>query len=140
MKNKAYTRRIGQEGFTLIEVLLVVVIIGILVGIAVPKFAGKVGKAQTSKAKADIKSIGLALDMFEVDNGRYPSSLDGLMTKPGNAPNWDGPYMKEGLPKDPWQNQYIYAFPGSHNPHGYDLSSMGPDGAGGGADDVKNWE
>jgi general secretion pathway protein G len=127
-----------KKGFTLIEVLLVVVIIGILVGIAIPRLGGRVRQAQIAAAEADVNNIGMALRLYEVDNGTYPSSLQALINKPGNAPNWRGPYLEKGLPKDPWGNDYIYQSPGTRNPHSYDLKSYGPDGVES-ADDIGNW-
>lgn len=127
-----------KKGFTLIEVLLVVVIIGILVGIAIPRLGGRVRQAQIAAAEADVNNIGMALRLYEVDNGTYPPSLQSLITKPGNAPNWRGPYLEKGLPKDPWGNDYVYQFPGTRNPHSYDLKSYGPDGVES-ADDIGNW-
>lgn len=141
MKDRA-TRtleRRTRSGFTLIEVLLVVVIIGILVGVAIPRLGGRVRQAQLAAAEADISNIGMALRLFEVDNGNYPPSLQGLLSNPGSAQNWRGPYLEKGMPKDPWGNDYIYASPGSHNPHSYDLYSLGPDGAQSG-DDICNWQ
>ena len=127
-----------KAGFTLIEVLLVVVIIGILVGIAIPRLGGRVRQAQIAAAEADVNNIGMALRLYEVDNGTYPPNLQALINKPGNAPNWRGPYLEKGLPKDPWGNDYIYQMPGTRNPHSYDLKSYGPDGVES-ADDIGNW-
>lgn len=126
-------RRAARDGFTLIEILLVVVIIGILAAVAVPNLAGKVGKAQTSAAKQSIAAIESAIDMYEVDNGRFPDSLQNLVTK-GNEPNWSGPYIKkaESL-NDPWGTQFQY----TKSENSYTLSSAGPDMAFGTADDVK---
>lgn len=139
MKNNREERVTGKSaGFTLIEVLLVVVIIGILVGVAIPRLGGRVRQAQIAAAEADVNNIGMALRLYEVDNGSYPSSLQGLLAKPGNAPNWRGPYLEQGLPKDPWGNDYIYSYPGSRNPHSYDLKTYGPDGTES-ADDIGNW-
>lgn len=135
-KFKKSARR--REGFTLIEVLLVVVIIGILVGIAIPRLGGRVRQAQIAAAEADVNNIGMALRLYEVDNGTYPPSLQALITQPGNARNWRGPYLEKGLPKDPWGNDYVYSFPGTRNPHSYDLKSYGPDGVES-ADDIGNW-
>jgi general secretion pathway protein G len=129
-----------RGGFTLIEVLLVVVIIGILAAVAIPRLGGRVKQAQIAAAQADVNNIGMALRLYEVDNGAYPQgSLQALVTSPGSAPNWRGPYLEKGVPNDPWGNAYIYTCPGSHNPNGYDLYSMGPDGAASG-DDVCNWQ
>lgn len=137
MKKKRI-ERISSAGFTLIEILLVVVIIGILVGVAMPRLGGRVKQARVSATKADINNVGMALRLYEVDNGEYPSSLQGLVTKPGNVNNWRGPYLEKGVPRDPWGNNYTYANPGQHNPHMYDLSSSGPDGVGS-EDDINNW-
>ena len=128
-----------RGGFTLIEVLLVVVIIGILVAVAVPRFGGRVRMAQVAAAEADVNNVGMALRLFEVDNGTYPSSLSGLINNPGTSKNWRGPYLEKGIPKDPWGNDYVYAMPGSHNQHSYDLHSLGPDGVES-QDDICNWQ
>ncbi len=145
MKIKTYlanqlapTRR---SAFTLIELLLVLVILGILAAIVVPKFAGRTEQARQTAAQTDISSFGTALDAFEVDNGYYPKGKSGLLdlaTPPRDAQNWKGPYVKE-VKKDPWNNDYIYEFPGRHNANSYDLSSAGPDGKSGTEDDVTNW-
>lgn len=125
----------AKGGFTLIEILLVVVIIGILAAIAVPKFSGRIGQSKEAAARASIDAIGLALDMYEVDNGEYPSSLNGLVQNSG-ASNWRGPYLKKGLPKDPWGNDFIY----SVTANGYTLTSSGlKDASGSGQDRTGNW-
>ena len=129
----------SKSGFTLIEILLVVVIIGILAAVAIPRLGGRVKQAQVAAAQADVNNIGMALRLYEVDNGAYPGSLQGLVASPGAVPNWRGPYLEKGVPNDPWGNGYIYASPGSRNPNGYDLHSMGPDGAESG-DDICNWQ
>ena len=125
--------RAAQSGFTLIEVLLVVVIIGILVAVVAPRLGGRVGESQVSAAKQSMDAIRLAVDMYEVDNGYYPASLQNLITK-GSEQNWRGPYIRSGtLPKDPWQREFIY----SRSDTSFEIRSMGPDGADGSADDVK---
>ncbi len=130
-----------SAGFTLIEILLVVIIIGILVSLVAPRLAGRSEEARKQAAKADIEGgISLALDLFEVDNGRYPKSLDDLINKSSDAVNWKGPYLKKGLPKDPWGSPYAYQFPGAHNPSMYDLFSPGPDKQNGTQDDIVNWK
>lgn len=130
--------RDGRAGFTLIEVLLVVVIIGILVGMAIPKFGGRVEQAKQARAESDVNNISIALRLFEVDNGRYPASLAELLQAPAGTTNWRGPYLEKGIPKDPWNNEYRYQFPGTRNRHAFDLWSLGPDGVDSG-DDIGNW-
>jgi general secretion pathway protein G len=128
--------------FTLVEIMLVVAIIGILAALVIPKIAGKSEQARETAAGADIKGgIKSALDNYNVDMGFYPSSLQDLLTAPRNAKNWHGPYFDPpSLPLDPWQNPYLYAYPGKHNATGYDLWSAGPDGKSGTADDIGNWQ
>ena len=131
-----------RAGFTLIELLLVLVILGILAAIVVPKFAGRTEEARKTAAQTQISSFGTALDAFEVDNGYYPkgkAGLTDLVQPPRDAQSWKGPYLKE-VPKDPWNNEYIYEFPGRRNANSYDLSSAGPDGKPGSDDDVTNWK
>lgn len=129
------------SGFTLVEIMLVVAIIGILAALVIPKIAGKSEEARETAAAADIKGgIKSALDEFEVDNGRYPKTLQDLLQQPQNAKNWHGPYLDPPqLPVDPWGNPYQYLYPGKHNPTGYDLWSMGLDGKSGTSDDIGNW-
>jgi len=128
----------SKKAFTLVELMLVVVIIGILVAMVVPRLAGRSEQAKAAAAKADIESsIALGLDMFELDNGSYPDSLDALLAKPSSgADNWHGPYLKK-KPVDPWGRGYMYKRPGIHNSD-YDLYSLGPDGSES-ADDIVNW-
>lgn len=129
-----------QKAFTLIELMLVVIIIGILSAMVVPRLTGRSEEAKRSVAKTDIESnISLALDLYEMDNGTYPNSLDDLKTKPTEADNWKGPYIKKKA-IDPWGRPYVYKFPAAHNPEGYDIYSFGRDGQEGGGDDVVNWE
>lgn len=129
-----------RAGFTMIEILMVVIIIGILVSLIAPRLAGRSEEARRQAAKADIEGgISLALDLYEADNGKYPNDLRDLLKKPGEAINWKGPYLKKGLPKDPWGNPYVYRSPGNHNTEAYDLSSAGHDRKEGTEDDVINW-
>jgi len=132
----------STKGFTLIELMLVVIIIGVLVSMVVPRLVGRSEEARIAAAKADIQAnISVALDLFELDNGKYPATeegLAGLQTRPSTASNWKGPYLKKE-PVDPWGKKYVYRSPGGHNPD-YDLYSYGPDGTEGGGDDVTNWE
>lgn len=140
-------KRVFVTGFTLIELMLVVIIIGILVAMVVPRLAGRSEQARVAAAKADIESnIALALDLYELDNGHYPTTEQGLIslvTQPTSAPeptNWNGPYLKKKkVPNDPWGRAYIYTCPGIHNQDDYDLYSYGPNGVEGGGDDIPNW-
>jgi general secretion pathway protein G len=128
-----------MAGFTLTELMLVVVIIGILGALVIPKIAGSSERARLTAAAADINGgIKSALGQFEVDNGYYPKNLNDLLVAPGNAKGWHGPYL-EKLPMDPWGNAYIYYFPGKHMTSGYDLLSTGGDGKEGTDDDIGNW-
>jgi general secretion pathway protein G len=127
-----------RHAFTLVEMLLVITIIGILAALVIPKMVGRSEQARLAAAHADLSSIKTALDAFEVDNGYYPKSLQDLVQQPGNAKNWHGPYL-DSLPQDPWQNPYVYTYPGRHNANSYDLMSVGPDGKAGTDDDIGNW-
>jgi general secretion pathway protein G len=134
-------RRMMRRGFTLIELLLVLVIIVVLAGIVAPKFVGRSEQARKAAARADISRIQLQLDAFEVDAGRFPTTEEGLaalLTPPASVKAWAGPYLNT-LPTDPWQNPYVYRFPGQNNVGGYDILSFGPDGTEGGNDDINNW-
>ena len=139
---RAPRRRRGPHGFTMVELLLVLVILATLAAIVVPKFAGRSEQARVTAAATEISGVETALDAFEVDNGYYPKGSDGLrflVEEPSDAPSWRGPYLKKAVSVDPWQNPYIYECPGKHNPKGYDLMSTGPDGRVGGDDDITNW-
>lgn len=130
------------NGFTLIELMLVLVILATLATVVVPKFTKRSKQAKVTAATTDIANLELALDSFEIDISRFPTTSEGLkalVTKPSNADDWKEPYIKRGVPKDPWGNEYVYKQPGQYNKYGYDLSSAGPDGQHGGYDDIKNW-
>ncbi|GEM_PF-161809 len=136
----------GQHptGFTLIELMLVIVIIAALAAMVVPRLAGRSEEAKSGIVRADIKgNLAVALRLYEVDSGRYPTSEQGLgalLVKPVNPPlpsNWKGPYLEE-TPLDPWGKPYVYHCPGTHPPKDYDLYSLGPDGVES-ADDITNW-
>ncbi|GAB4485663.1 MAG: type II secretion system major pseudopilin GspG [Thermodesulfovibrionales bacterium] len=136
-------RRTGERGFTLIELLVVMVILGMLAALVGPKIFGKVGKGKQSAAKTQIEMLGQALDSYRLDTGKYPTTSEGLNALVANsgAQGWDGPYLKKGLPNDPWGRPYQYQSPGSHGD--YDLFSYGLDGAPGGEGenkDVNSWE
>jgi len=131
----------NRKGFTLIELMLVVVILGILISMVAPRLVGRGEEARSQAARADIRSnIALGLDLYELDNGKYPDKLEDLMSDPGEskAPNWRGPYLKR-KPVDPWSREYNYKSPGQHNDD-YDLYSYGSDGVEGGDDDITNWD
>lgn len=129
-------------GFTLIELLLVLVILATLAAIVTPKFAKRSEQARVTAARTQISQFEVALDAFEIDVGRYPTSSEGLralVEKPSNAEGWQEPYLKRDVPKDNWGNEYVYKYPGQNNESGYDLYSYGPDGKQGGDDDIVNW-
>jgi general secretion pathway protein G len=130
-----------RRGFTLVEILLVVTIIGILAALVIPKIVGRGEEARIKAAFSDINGgIKTTLGMYEVDTGSYPKSLQDLIQQPGDVQNWHGPYFDPpNLPIDPWNHPYVYVFPGRHNTTSYDLYSMGPDGQDGTADDIGNW-
>ncbi len=131
------------RGFTLLELLVVMVIIGLLAGYVGPKYFAQVGKSEVKAARAQIDALEKALDQYRLDTGHYPSNeqgLSALVTRPADEPKWDGPYLKKGLPSDPWGASYQYRQPGSHGE--VDLFSFGKDGQPGGtgeAADVTNW-
>jgi len=140
------TARAHAHGFTLIEIMVVVVIIGLLAALVVPNLMGRVGQASVTKAKADIQAIETALTMYKLDNFNYPTTAVGLLAlvqKPSDnsAPNWrTGGYLKR-IPKDPWGNEYQYALPGTHGGE-FDLFSYGADKQQGGEGenaDIGNW-
>jgi general secretion pathway protein G len=134
----------AERGFTLIEILVVIGIIGLLAAIATPQVMKHLGKAKTQTAKIEIKNISTALDLFKLDVGRYPKQEEGLAAlqeKPAGLNAWKGPYLeKKNNVNDPWGNPYLYRFPGQHGE--YDLLTYGADKAEGGtgeAEDVTNW-
>jgi len=129
----------SNRGFTLIELMLVVIVIGILVAMVAPRFAGRSEQARIAAGQADISShLSAALDLFEMENGRYPTTDEGLaaLRKSGAK----GPYLKRDVPLDPWKRPYVYRSPGQHNREDYDLFSVGPDGTEGTKDDITNWK
>jgi len=141
---KNLTDKRDERGFTLIELLVVVIIIGLLASLVAPKFFGKLGKSRQKIAKAQISNFEAALDEFRLDNGRYPTTEEGLKAlreKPDGLSNWAGPYLPKAIPKDPWGHEYVYKSPGEHGE--YDLMSYGRDGEPGGEGedaDIVSWE
>jgi general secretion pathway protein G len=138
----------ARQGFTLIEILVVIVVIAILATLVAPNVFRHVGAAKDATAKSQIEMLGAALDAFRLDNGRYPTTDEGLGTlweqpRSDQLPNWRGPYLRKAVPLDPWGNAYDYAWPGQANPNGYDLLSYGADGTAGGEGenaDVASWQ
>jgi len=132
------------DGFTLMELLLVLVIIGLLAALVGPTLYQRIKPAKQSATRAQIENFGTALDSFLLDIGRYPTTQEGLkalQTKPEGAEKWNGPYLKKDVPKDSWGNDYVYRSPG-HN-GGYDIISYGADGREGGEGenaDINSWE
>jgi general secretion pathway protein G len=133
-----------QAGFTLIELMIVLFILGLLAALVAPRLMGRVGKAKQKTAQTQIQMLATALDLYQLDVGRYPTEEEGLKSlyaKPESLSGWSGPYMDKAVPKDPWGRDYVYKCPGEHGP--YDLSSLGADGQPGGEGenaDISNWE
>jgi len=144
-KSDMQRARPRERGMTLIEILVVLVLIGVVMGIVGSKFIGQGEKAKADAAKIEINQIGNTLDLFKLEVGRYPTTSEGLqalITAPSGAPNWNGPYWKNAtLPKDPWGNEYKYSSPGTHGT-AYDIISLGADGKEGGEGpnkDITSW-
>jgi len=138
MRHKKYV-----TGFTLLELLVVMVIIGLLAGYVAPKYMSQIGKSEIKAAKAQIDSLEKSLDQYRIDMGHYPNQqqgLNALVARPSDEPKWDGPYLRKGLPLDPWGHPYVYKIPGEKGD--FDLLSYGKDGQPGGtaeAADIGNW-
>lgn len=137
-------RSSGQEGFTLVEILVVITIIGLIMGLVGPRVLTYLSESKEKAAKIQIQSFGSALDLFYLDNGRYPSTSEGLtalVQRPAGAAAWNGPYLKSTLPNDPWGHPYKYRSPSDHGP--YEIISLGVSGQEGGSGqggNIKSWE
>ena len=137
------TRQRRHAGFTLLELLVVMVIIGLLAGYVGPKLFGQIGKSEVKVARAQIDALAKGLDQYRIDTGRFPSTEQGLAAltgRPASESKWAGPYLAKTIPKDPWGNDYHYVSPGEHGD--YDLMSYGRDGRPGGDGedaDLTNW-
>ena len=138
-----------RAGFTLIEILVVIAVLAMLAALVAPNVFRHLGTAKDATARSQIELFGAGLDAYRLDNGRYPTTdqgLQALQVEPAIQPvpsNWRGPYLRKAIPLDPWGNPYIYLSPGEVNPRGYDLLSLGADGAPGGEGedaDVLSWE
>lgn len=143
MYRYAHHGRLQAAGFTLLELLVVMVIIGLLAGFVAPRFFAQIGKSEVKIAKAQMDGLEKALDQYRLDVGSYPSTEQGLAAlneRPAGVNRWVGPYLRKGVPMDPWGRAYVYLAPGQHGE--YDLMSLGKDGQPGGADeaeDIVNW-
>ncbi len=130
-----------KRGFTFIEIMLVVVIIGILVALVGPRLVGRTKQAKVSATKAQISSLENALKLYEMDNGEFPDKLDALLEAPSSVEDsWNGPYIDaDVVPKDGWNLEFEYSSPGEHNKKKFDLMSAGPDKEMDTEDDIVNW-
>ncbi|WP_375542482.1 type II secretion system major pseudopilin GspG [Paraburkholderia sp. CNPSo 3272] len=139
----APARTYARRGFTLLELLVVMVIIGLLAGLVAPRYFEQVGKSNVKIARAQIVSLGQALDQYRLDVGAYPTTeegLEALVEKPQNATRWSGPYLQKAVPVDPWDRPYQYRSPGDHGD--YDLFSLGKNGRGDGSGEnvtISSW-
>ena len=145
MKKTRYLFHRIEDGFTLLELLIVMLIIGLLAAFVAPRMIGKVGKSKQTIAKAQIESLCTALDTYKLDTDKYPTQEEGLsalISQPANAESWHGPYLaKKNVPKDPWGNDYVYTYPGNNGE--FDIIAYGADGKEGGEGedaDVVSWE
>ena len=136
-----FSDRKGEKGFSLIELIVVLVILGLLAAVVAPNVYKKLAKGKDQIAKMQIKELEGALHMYSFDMGRYPSSsesLEALVRDPGNSNAWNGPYLEKKLPNDPWGNPYVYRTPGTYGD--FDIYSYGADGSDGSEDDIRSWE
>lgn len=142
MEKRIKEARRGNKGFTLIELMVVVIIIGLLSALVAPKFFGKVEQSKSKAAQAQIELFSTALDQLRLDTGKYPTSSEGLSAlRVNSGENWRGPYLKKDIPDDPWGKPYMYSAPGAHDE--FDIVSYGADGAQGGEgedQDIVSWK
>ncbi|CAN5692132.1 GspG family T2SS major pseudopilin variant XcpT [soil metagenome] len=141
--------RVSRAGFTLIEILVVVAVLSVLAALVAPNVFQHLGTAKDAAARSQMEMLGAALDAYRLDNGRYPTTAQGLAAlreEPAAEPrprNWNGPYLRRAVPLDPWDNPYVYTAPGEANPGSYDLVSYGADGTPGGEGenaDLRSWD
>ena len=142
--NFSSARRDGESGFTLVEMLVVITIIGLIMALVGPRVLNYLAESKVKAARIQVESFASSLDLFYLDAGRYPSTSEGLTAlaqRPGAIDAWNGPYLRTGVvPNDPWGHAYIYRSPGEHGP--YDIVSLGSDGQQGGtgtAADIESW-
>ena len=139
-QNLEATRR--GRGFTLIEILVVLAIIGLIAAVAAPQIFNRLGGAKSDSVKVQIEALSTGIDLYRLEVGRLPESMDGLVSKPAGVDRWNGPYLRKSVvPKDPWGREYLYRAPGEHGD--FDLYSLGADGAEGGEGedrDINSWE
>jgi general secretion pathway protein G len=142
------TSRLAR-GFTLIELMVVIIVLGLLAGLVAPRIIGRVSEAKSASARTQIELLGVALDNYRLDTGGYPTTEQGLAAleaKPTTDPmptNWRGPYLRKGVPADPWDRPYLYRSPGTESGRGYDLLTLGADGVPGGQGedaDITSWK
>lgn len=143
-QSSPWNRERPTRGFTLLELLVVLVVLGLLASLVAPKYFKQLGKSEAKTARAQIEGISKALDLYRLDIGKFPTTEQGLAVltvKPANEPKWNGPYLQKEVPLDPWGRPYIYKSPGDHGD--YDVSTLGKDGVPGGEDenaDIGNWQ
>ncbi|NMG77449.1 type II secretion system major pseudopilin GspG [Aromatoleum diolicum] len=144
MEDRQLLRRARSRGFTLLELLVVLVVLGLLAGLVAPKYFSQLGKSEVKATRAQVEGLVKALDLYRLDTGHYPSTEQGLaalVTRPGSEPKWGGPYLQKSVPLDPWGRAYSYTAPGEHGD--YDLFSLGKDGQPGGEGenaDIVSWQ
>lgn len=141
--SRAQNRCVNQRGFTLMELLVVLAILGLLMGLVGPQVLNQLGGAKTKTAALQIADLEQTLEMYKLDVGRFPNTeqgLDALVNKPAGVVGWNGPYLKSDVPLDPWNGDYVYTYPGQHGD--FDIVTYGQDGAPGGDGenaDVSSW-